>query len=113
MRRLLFVAIATLAACKGGSGVDSDKLVIDLSESEIDDLCGYIIDKQGDGGTEVCTSDTGEFTVSFPTFDECVDSLLNYVDGCPSTVRQEEECAEKLGADPCDDPAACHASDDC
>ena len=112
MRTLLLVAFATLAACKG-SGVDSDKLVVDLSESEMNDLCSYIIEQQGDARTEVCMDDDGEFTVDFPDFDECVDSMLNYVEDCPSTVRQEEECSEKLGDDPCDDPAACHASDDC
>jgi hypothetical protein len=84
-----------------------------LSEAEIDDLCGYIIEEQGGARTEVCMDDEGEFDVEFPTLDECIDSLLNYTEDCPSTVRQEEECAEKLGDDPCDDPAACHASDDC
>src|SRR5687768_10597691 len=112
MRRLLFVAFATLAACDG-SGVDSEKLAVELSDTEIDNLCNYIIEKQGGARSVVCMDDEGEYTVEFPDFDECVDSIVNYSDECPSTVRQEEECAEKLGDDPCDDPAACHASDDC
>ena len=53
------------------------------------------------------------FTVDFYDFDGCVEDLLSYPEECPATVRQEEECAEKLGDNPCDDPAACHASDDC
>lgn len=111
MRTLLLFAM--LAAC-GGSGVDQDKLVVELSESEIDDLCTYIIAEQGGARTEVCTDDEGlEYEIEYPTFDECVEFLLGYLEDCPSTVRQEEECAEKLGDDPCDDPAACHASDDC
>ena len=113
MRTLLVVAFATLVACDGGSGIDTDRQVVELSEAEIEDLCDYILVQQGEPRTVVCMDDEGEFTVDFPDFDECVDSLLNYTEDCPSTVRQEEECAEKLGEDPCDDPAACHASDDC
>ncbi len=113
MRSVLVLAFATLAACKSGSGIDESKLIIDLSETEIDDLCDYIISQQGDARTEVCMDDTGEFTVDFPSFDDCVATLLTYTDGCADTVRQEEECAERLGGDPCSDPVACHASDDC
>jgi hypothetical protein len=113
MRTLLVAAFATLVACGGGSGIDTDKQVVELTETEIDDLCDYIIEQQGDARTETCMDDEGEFTVEFPDFDECVDFLLSYSEDCPSTVRQEEECAEKLGDNPCDDPAACHASDDC
>jgi hypothetical protein len=110
---MFLVAIAMLVAC-GGSGVDSDKLVVDLSESEINDLCTYILEEQGGARTETCVDeDEVEYEVEFPDFDECVESLLGYIEDCPATVKQEEECAEKLGEDPCDDPAACHASDDC
>lgn len=94
-------------------GVDSDKLIAELSETEIDDLCTYILAEQGGARTETCEDADGEFTVDFPDFDECVETLLAYGEECPATVRQEEECAEKLGDDPCDDPAACHAADDC
>lgn len=112
--RTLLLSLALVAACSGGSGIDGDKRVVDLSDSEIDDLCNYIIEQQGDARSETCTDEDGvDFTVEFPDFDECVDSMLNYSGDCPSTVHQEEECAEKLGDDPCDDPAACHASDDC
>ena len=113
MRSLLLLAFATLAACGGGSGIAESKLIVDLSDTEIEDLCDYIIEQQGDARTEVCMDDTGEFTVDFPSFDECVDTLLGYIDGCTATVRQEEECAERLGDDPCADPTACHTADDC
>ncbi|MFN0248305.1 MAG: hypothetical protein ACKV2T_15545 [Kofleriaceae bacterium] len=112
MHRVLLVALM-LAAC-GGSGVDSDKLIVELSETEIDDVCTYILAEQGGARTEQCEDEEGNaFTVEFYDFDGCVDSLLSYSEECPATVRQEEECAEKLGVDPCDDPAACHAADDC
>jgi hypothetical protein len=117
--RLLLVAsivasIATLVACKDSSGVDSGKLVVTLSDAEIDDLCNYVIDKQGGARTEECDDGKGgTFTVEFPDFDGCVDDLLSYLDDCTATVRQEEECSEKLGDDPCSDPNACHAADDC
>ena len=113
MRRLFLVAFAMLAAC-GGSGVDSDKLIVELSDTEIDDLCTYIIDQQGPARTEECEDADGvPYTVEFYDFDGCVDSLLGYIAECPATVRQEEECAERLGDDPCADPTACHAADDC
>lgn len=112
MRRLI-VSLAMLAAC-GGSGVDEDKLIVDLSDDEIDDVCNYVIEQQGGARTEECMDADGvTFTVEFPDFDGCVDELLSYPEGCGATVRNEEECAEKLGKDPCDDPAACHAADDC
>jgi hypothetical protein len=102
MRNALLLLV--LVGCGGGSGVDNSKLIVDLSDSELDDLCGYILDEQN--GTEECPDD-------FETIDDCVAYLTSYSDDCTATVRNEEECAEKLGDDPCSDPAACHASDDC
>jgi hypothetical protein len=102
-----------IVGCGGGSGVDESKRIVDLSESEIDDVCTYVLAEQGGARTEECEDEDGNlFTVEFPDFDECVEFLLSYEE-CDATVRQEEECAEKLGDNPCDDPAACRASDDC
>jgi len=109
MRTLLVMALLAVTACGSSSGVDSNKQIFDLTDGEIDDLCDYILEKQGGARTEVC--DDGE--IEYPDHEECVDYLLSYGEDCTATVSDEEECAEQLGDDPCSDPAACHAADDC
>lgn len=104
--RILVLSISLFAmACGGGddadSGVDSDKRVAELSESEVRDVCEAGIEAQGGEGT---THDCGDgVTAEVGTVDECVADYQDFPSDCELTVGELEACVNDWD-DLCGDP---------
>ena len=92
-----WLCLVVLAACDAGSGVDGDKLVTELNDDEIHDLCDYIVEAYGpsrtiDCGTtmltiggldpDVCFADTIAFQARYPA--------------CGATVADKEGCEKAI-----------------
>jgi hypothetical protein len=110
MKRL-GIALLFVAACGGGgdgdSGVDGDKNLTELSDSEQQALCEHVLELQGGAGA---TIECGDFDVEIDTVAECVTGLGEIQASCAATVDDAEACAAGQGEDPCDftnPPAAC------
>ena len=114
-----------LAACggdddaPGGSGVDRNKQMGDLTSAELGDVCEYLTSVLPE---RTISCPEGPFTVGEGGYDECVD---DYSDNgtenpdCTLTVSQAEACIEALAqftdAEWCNlesFPAACAATFD-
>ena len=101
------VVSATLFACgggsgdPGGSGVASSKRVVDLSASELQDLCAYFSSLKEQPEREVDCGGGSTTTVGINPedvqagIDECItDAPTNAA--CPLTVGQSEACIEAI-----------------
>jgi hypothetical protein len=92
----LAAVLVWCAACGRGSGVDGDRRLVELSESEILDLCKYFADVEGPERTIDC----GAFNVrrgGASSVSGCVSSLGAFhsdYPGCEATVDQLEACVE-------------------
>jgi hypothetical protein len=119
MKSILFGSLVTVFAfaCggggSGGSGVDGGKRLVDLSDSEITELCEFAF--AADPEREITCSD-GTVTVGQASVAECVQEANESAaaaPNCPVTVSQYEACISALGdqsdADLCEFnfPAAC------
>jgi len=106
MKRLLWLSVAVFAiSCGGssGSGVSSSKLLVDLSVSEEDDLCNYIVDVEDAPRTVTCSDGS---TVTLEESTDC--DFSGFTTSCTATVGDAEDCAQALGNDPCNpDLSAC------
>jgi hypothetical protein len=93
----VFTASLSLFACGGGggSGLDSDKRLSELTEAELLDLCEYIIDE---GPSEPVECDDG-VTYTPQTAAECAEDA--FPESCTATVANAEACAEAIGEDVC------------
>jgi hypothetical protein len=103
MKSILLMT-ALLAACGGGdgnsdgSGVDGGKQIVDLTSTELADVCEYL--------TMVLPERTiscpeGPFTVAEGGYAECVDDygmIASESPDCTLTVSQTEACVEALAA---------------
>ncbi|MEO8698748.1 MAG: hypothetical protein ABI867_01860 [Kofleriaceae bacterium] len=98
------LALGFLIACgggsgDGGSGVDSDAAIVDLSAAEVTDVCEYVTDvlpertvdcgdgdtiTVGEGGVTECTGDYTDLAADHPD--------------CELTVGDVEACAEAFAA---------------
>jgi hypothetical protein len=101
------VVSATLLACgggsggPGGSGVSSNKKVVDLSASELQELCEYFSSLKEQPEREVDCGGGSTTTVGInpedvqAEVDDCVtDAPTNAA--CPLTVGQAEACTEAI-----------------
>ncbi len=89
---------ACLMACgAGGSGIDSNKSVKDLTMEEKMTFCSYNIEQQGGAGTSMC----GEgVEVTTDSVAECAAADLSMVNAT-CTVGMAEACADATGGDRC------------
>jgi len=120
MSKWLFVGafLCAVAACGGGgSGVSSGKTLVSLSDSEITDLCEYLVDVAGPARTVDCgggdTVMIGGGSVSACTTG--LKAARTEDPSCGATVNDAESCSEDLSdlsdAELCSDstpfPSAC------
>lgn len=61
--------LITAVGCGGGSGVDSDKYVDELTTEEVTTLCEWAAEEQGGPGEKTCTADS---KITVRTTAECV-----------------------------------------
>ena len=88
------------AACGGdsGSGIDKNKKINALSQSEVTTFCKWAIDEQGGPGhTTMC----GDIVIIVNTQMECEGQYGNFSASCTATVSDGEACVHALAADPC------------
>jgi hypothetical protein len=103
MLRLVSVSLMVLAlvACGGGSssgsGVSSSKKLTELSSSERDALCGYVVSAEGSVRTQVCDG----FTITTLSATTCTTGLTTVSASCTATVDNAETCAEAASDDLC------------
>jgi hypothetical protein len=97
-RNRFFAALfVVVAACGGGSGVDGDKYVDELTAEEARQLCEWGVEKQGGPMTKMCG---GGVTITVRTVDECVASFQG--EGAPHCqVSVAEDCLDALDGEPC------------
>ena len=99
---ILFAGSLALAACGGDtkSGVDSNKMLTDITAAEKMTLCTWFVNELGNmPGEKECTDSDGQMiTVEVNTVAECAADDLS-TSGC--TVGQLEECAVSTNGDPC------------
>lgn len=95
-----FLYAGLAAACGGGtgSGVSGSKMVVALSDSELTDLCTYLVDVAGPMRTIDCG---GGFTleVGGGTVAECkadFQATKTAAPNCAATVNDTETCIEDL-----------------
>lgn len=94
------ILAALTQACGGsdGSGVDRDKRLGELSESEAQTVCSWAATEQG--GARTVTCDGGQ-TVTIETDADCAADLTAVTDSCTVTVGAFEDCFGSLNGDPC------------
>ncbi|MBA3458236.1 MAG: hypothetical protein H0T42_34460 [Deltaproteobacteria bacterium] len=90
-----------LLACGSddSSGVAGSKKLVELSTTEIGDLCDYTSDVQGGYGTSKVCGDG--ITVTVPARASCISRLEATAASCTATVDTAEACAEAVGEDLC------------
>jgi hypothetical protein len=97
MRNAWIGAVLLGCAACGGSGVDADKRVTALSDSEISDLCDYLADLAGPERTIVCDNGVPLHVGGRAAESACVSSAASLdsdYPGCTTTVEQMETCAK-------------------
>jgi hypothetical protein len=94
----LFLTAAFAASCGGGgSGVDGDKYIDELSADEVKTLCEWGVGEQGGAGTKTCTANV-EITVD--TAAEC-EAEYNAETAPHCIVKALEGCLTSTGGDAC------------
>jgi hypothetical protein len=92
-----FLCAGLVTACGGGgSGVSSSKKLTALSDSEITDLCEYLVDVAGSERMVDCGGGV-KITTGGDTLAECTTGLKATISGSPScaaTVGDSESCGE-------------------
>ena len=101
--RLAFALVLAIGCGGGGSGppsdIDMSKKLVDLSPSELAELCTWEADVTGGPRTVDCGGGT---STTFKSKDQCVTSLGMTPTTCTVTVGQAESCTEVLSTQPCD-----------
>jgi hypothetical protein len=89
------------AACSDnddGSGIDKNKKVSALSDSEVTTFCNWAITEQGGPGhTTMC----GGILIVVNSQMDCESQFGNFATSCSATVSDAEACVHALAADPC------------
>lgn len=110
LRSASLILVCSLVACagdddsgpdgvNGASGVESSKKLTNLSSSEREQLCDFMVDTWGGAQTKVCSDD---ISVTTYDVDNCNAAFLTNLDAsCEATVRNAESCAKAAGVDVC------------
>jgi hypothetical protein len=99
----MFMVIAFLAACSdsdssSGSGVDQNKKLIELTSSERQQLCEYMVEAQGGVHSKMCGDG---LTITVMSASECDEGFAGFAPSCAATVDHAEACGEAAGDDLC------------
>jgi hypothetical protein len=98
----VLLVIAVVAGCgssSSGSGVSSSKKLTELSSSERDSLCSYVISVEGEARSQMCGGAT--ITLTPQTMTMCTADLGAVASTCTATVDNAESCAEAVHDDLC------------
>lgn len=98
----ILVVLLWCAACGGtGSGVDGDKRVTSLGDSEIRALCEYLTSL--DPPRTIDCGDGHMFMVGGQSVEDCIAEVITsqvQYPGCEATVDDREACAEAIAKVP-------------
>lgn len=99
MRHLWLCGVLLASACgeEEGSGLVSSKLLIELSASELMQLCSYTAEITGAPRTVTCEDEEIELDGAA----ECISLYSQLTAECPATVANAEACAEAQNDNPC------------
>jgi hypothetical protein len=89
------------AACggnDGGSGIDKNKKISALSDSEVTTFCEWAIAEQGGLGHQTMC---GDIVIIVNTQMQCESQYGNFSASCTATVSDAEACVHALADDPC------------
>ena len=78
--------------------IDGAKLLVNLTPSELDELCTYNAEVDGSPHTIQCSNGN---TVMIVSVDQCVIGAMEMCATSTATVDDDETCAEEIAADPC------------
>lgn len=92
------VFACTDSGSSSGSGVDSTKKLTELSTTERQQVCDYMV--QAEGGVHSKTCGDG-ITINVKSAADCTTSLAGFKSSCTATVDNAEACAEAAGDDLC------------
>jgi hypothetical protein len=103
LRLVPFVMCVALAACSdsssgSGSGVETTKKLTELSTSERQQLCDYMVEAEGGVHSKMCGDG---ITISVKSASECTTAFSGFSASCTATVDNAEACAEAAGDDLC------------
>ncbi|MGE0548701.1 MAG: hypothetical protein AB7O24_13490 [Kofleriaceae bacterium] len=97
---LAAMVLSSLAGCGGGdegSGLSTDKKLLELTATEQDTFCTYVADMTEGPRTVMCNDQP----LQLPGKQECLDELATFPDTCMATVGLAETCWDLVGDDPC------------
>jgi len=113
---LVALAVSAILGCSKddedkGSMIDPDKLLVELSEGEVAELCGWVVDTFGGPQTFEC-EDGSTITIGDITQDQCIAEMPSTATNpdCTATIGQFEACVKaRKSSDPCtvDSPTQC------
>lgn len=103
LRLIPFMLIGALVACtdsgsSSGSGVESTKKLTELSTSERQQVCDYMVEAEGGVHSKTCGDG---ITITVKSAADCTTSLGSFSSTCAATVDSAEACAEAAGDDLC------------
>src|SRR5262245_18270910 len=99
-RLVPLIVIGSLVACSSssGSGIDSTKKITELTSSERQQLCEYMVEAEGGAHSKMCGDG---LTITVKSATECSAGLSTLSASCTATVDNAEACAEAAGDDLC------------
>ncbi len=103
LRVIPFVIFGMVVGCSdsgssSGSGVDAGKKLIELTASERQQVCAYMVEAEGGVHSKMCGDG---LTITVKSAAECTTSVAAFSTTCTATVDNAETCAEAAGDDLC------------